>query len=101
MAKDFGYSRMVQELRGEYAASSTSATTRLNNQPASRVGKQVEPAVATNRSGGSRPSSSGEILKKILIILKGIFLASSREKISVTKSQPTSSRDEKSNPPSR
>ena len=63
LAKDFGYSRMVQELRGEYAASSTSATTRLNNQPASRVGKQVEPAVATNRSGGSRPSSSGGILK--------------------------------------
>ena len=60
LAKDFGYSRMVQELRGEYqAASSTSATTRLNNQPASRVGKQVEPAVAINRSGGSRPSSSG------------------------------------------
>lgn len=100
MAKDFGYSRMVQELRGEYAASSTSATTRLNNQPASRVGKQVEPAVATNRSGGSRPSSSGEILNGILII-NGIFLASSREKISVTKSQPTSARDEKSNPPSR
>ena len=62
LAKDFGYSRMVQELRGEYAASSTSAT-RLNNQSASRVGKQVEPAVATNRSAGSRPSSSGWILR--------------------------------------
>ena len=64
LAKYFGYSRMVQELRGEYAASSTSAT-RLNNQPASRVGKQVEPAVATNRSGGSRPSSSGQVLRFI------------------------------------
>ena len=69
LAKDFGYSRMVQELRGEYAATSTSAT-RLNNQPASRVGKQVEPTVVTNRSGGSRPSSSGLISKYNSIIVK-------------------------------
>ena len=57
---------MVQELRGEYTASTVSSAARSTSS--NRVGKQVDQTATAASRSGSRPSSAGF---KFLYIVNG------------------------------